>query len=68
MKYPYRSDEQQAALERLPNSPYAFDDHPYLNTARYSLSGYEPYHIEAKALVDKQNTHDNYWWRFYGTN
>ena len=60
--YPYRTDEVQAALEHLQHSPYAFDDMPFLNTQRYSMSGYEPHHIQSKALVDAQGTADNLWW------
>lgn len=62
MNYPYRTDDEQAALEHLPNSPYAFDDQPYLNTQRYSMSGYEPRDVQRKAMVDTQSAMENLWW------
>ena len=62
MKYPYRTDDEQAALEHLPNSPYAFDDKPYLYTKRLSLSGYEKRDIERKAMVDSQGCAEDLWW------
>jgi len=62
MEYPHRTDDEQAALEHLPNSPYAFDDRPYLNTQRYSMSGYEPRDVMRKALVDAQGAMENLWW------
>ena len=54
MNYPYRTEDEQAALDHLPNSPYAFDDKPYLSTQRYSMSGYEPRDVQRKAMVDCQ--------------
>jgi hypothetical protein len=62
MNFPYRSDEQQAALDHVPHGPYAFSDKPYLSTERYSLSGFELRDIEAKKLVDAQGIQDNIWW------
>ena len=60
--YPYRTEDEQAALDHLPNSPYAFDDKPHLSTQRYSMSGYEPRDVKRKAMVDSQGTKDNLWW------
>ena len=64
MSYPYRNDEQQAALDHLPHGPYAFSDKPYLSMERYSLSGFEPRDIVAKRKVDEQGIEDNNYWRF----
>jgi hypothetical protein len=61
MKYPYRSEEQQAALDHIPHGPFVFSDKPYLFTERYSLSGFEPRDIVAKRLVDEQGIQDNIW-------
>lgn len=58
MNYPYRNEDEQQALEHLPHSPYAFDDKPYLNTQRYSMSGYEIREVERKSLVDAQGAKD----------
>ena len=60
--YPYRDDATQAALDHMPNGPYAQVDAPYLFTARYSLTGFEPRDIEGKAKVDAQGVQDNYFW------
>ena len=55
MKYPYRTDAQQAALTRLPATKYSEDDMPFLATQRYSLSpDYEPSDVIAKQQVDLQ--------------
>lgn len=66
MNYPFRSDEQQSALDHLPHGPYAFADKPYLSTMRYSLSGFEPRDIAAKQLVDSQGIEDNTYWYHLG--
>ena len=66
MTYPYRTDEQQAALDHLPHGPYAFADKPYLSTERYSLSGFEPRDIKNKRMVDEQGIQENTYWRFRG--
>jgi len=62
MNYPYRTDDEQAALNHLAHSPFAFDDKPYLTTQRYSMSGYEPRDVQRKALVDAQGAAENLWW------
>jgi hypothetical protein len=56
--YPYRTEDEQEALDHLPNSPYAFDDLPFINTQRYCLSGYEPRDVQRKAMVDCQGAKD----------
>jgi hypothetical protein len=58
MNYIYRNDDEQAALEHLPHSPYAFDDKPFLSTQRYSMSGFEPRDVQRKAMVDSQGAKD----------
>lgn len=59
MNYPYRTDEQQASLERLPATAYAETDMPFLFTQRYSLSpDYEPSDVIAKQQVDTQAAMD----------
>ena len=60
--YPYRDEATQAALDHMPNGPYAQVDAPYLFTARYSLTGFEPRDIEGKAKVDAQGVQDNLHW------
>jgi hypothetical protein len=60
--YPYRDEQQQAALEHLAHGPYASDDKPYLSTQRYSLSGYEPHNIADKQAVDAQGVIENWIW------
>ena len=63
LNYPYRSDEQTTALDRLPSTMYTEDDAPFLRTQRYSLSpDYEPSDILAKQQVDAQGTMDNMYW------
>ena len=58
-KYPYRTDEQQASLERLPSTKYSEDDMPFLATQRYTLSpDYDPSDVLAKAQVDVQGSLD----------
>ena len=58
--YPYRTEEEQAAFERLPSTQYAVDDTPYLHTERYTLSpDYEAADVIAKRLVDMQGAQDN---------
>jgi len=55
VSYPYRTDAQQAALNRLPATKYSEDDMPFLATQRYSLSpDYEPSDVIAKLQVDLQ--------------
>ena len=61
MNYPYRSDEQQSALEHLPHSPYASDDTPFNAINKFCLTGYEPVDVINKAMVDVQGTQDNLW-------
>jgi hypothetical protein len=59
MNYPFRTDEQQASLDRLPATKYSEDDMPFLATQRYSLSpDYEPSDVVAKAQVDLQGALD----------
>jgi hypothetical protein len=59
MNYPFRTDEQQASLERLPATKYSEDDMPFLSTQRYSLSpDYEPSDVMAKQQVDTQGAMD----------
>jgi hypothetical protein len=59
MKYPYRTDAQEAALVRLPATKYSEDDMPFLSTQRYSLSpDYEPSDVIAKQQVDTQGAMD----------
>ena len=59
MSYPYRTDAQQAALNRLPATKYSEDDMPFLATQRYSLSpDYEPSDVIAKQQVDTQGAMD----------
>ncbi len=59
MNYPYRTDEQQASLERLPATKYSEDDMPFLFTQRYSLSpDYENSDVVAKRQVDLQGAMD----------
>jgi hypothetical protein len=62
VNYPYRTDEEQAALEHLPSTPYATDDKPYRSTNSFSLTGYEPVDIVQKSLVDKHGVMDNEYW------
>jgi hypothetical protein len=55
LNYPYRTADQEAALERLPDTAYLEDDMPFLATQRYSLSpDYEPSDVIAKQQVDTQ--------------
>ena len=59
MNYPFRTDEQQASLDRLPATKYSEDDTPFLATQRYSLSpDYEPSDVVAKQQVDTQGSLD----------
>jgi hypothetical protein len=59
MNYPFRSNEQQAALERLPATAYAETDMPFLFTQRYSLSpDFENSDVVAKQQVDTQGALD----------
>jgi hypothetical protein len=63
MSYPYRTDAQQAALERLPATPYSKDDMPFLATQRYQLSpNYDPSDVVAKEQVDLHGCLDNQYW------
>ncbi len=63
MNYPYRTEAQQAALERLPATPYAEADRPFLFTQRYSLSpDYDPSDVVAKQQVDLHGCIDNQYW------
>lgn len=63
MQYPFRSAAEQAAFERMPSTPFAFDDRPYMNTARVCISGnYEPRDLDAKKLLDLSGAADNLWW------
>ena len=66
--YPHRDDATQAALDHMPNGAYAQVDAPYLFTARYSLTGFEPRDIEGKAKVDAQGVQDNAWWHEHTRN
>lgn len=53
MSYPFRNEEDEAALGRLARSAYAEDDKPFLSTARYSLSpDFEFDDVMAKTRVD----------------
>ena len=65
MYYPYRSEEVQAALDHMPNGPYAHIDAPHLFTARYSPTGFEARDIEHKTMVDAHGVQDNLWWYDY---
>ena len=59
LNYPFRTEEQQASLERLPATKYSEDDAPFLATQRYSLSpDYEPSDVIAKQQVDTQAAMD----------
>jgi hypothetical protein len=59
LNYPFRNEEQQASLERLPATKYSEDDMPFLATQRYSLSpDYEPSDVIAKQQVDTQGAMD----------
>ena len=59
MRYPYPTEEDVAALDRLPHTAYAEDDMPFLRTQRYSLSpDYEESDVTAKARVDMQGAMD----------
>ena len=59
MNYPFRTEEQQASLERLSATKYSEDDMPFLATQRYSLSpDYEPSDVIAKQQVDTQGAMD----------
>jgi hypothetical protein len=60
--YPHRTDEAQAALDHMPNGPYAQIDAPHLYTARYSPTGFEKRDIEQKSQVDAQGVQDNLYW------
>ena len=62
MRYPHRTEEQQAALDHLQHSPYASDDTPFTSLNRFCLTGYEPVDVLSKAMVDVQGTQDNSWW------
>jgi hypothetical protein len=55
MTFPFPTDDDIQALERLPRSAYAEDDMPFLRTQRYCLSpDYEPTDVLAKQRVDMQ--------------
>jgi hypothetical protein len=59
MNYPFRTDEQQASLDRLPATAYDECDMPFLFTQRYSLSpDFEPSDVVAKQQVDTQGAMD----------
>lgn len=62
MNYPYRTEEEQSILEHMPHSPYASDDHPFLATQRYSMSGYDPREVDDKSRLDTQGVYDNRYW------
>lgn len=62
MNYPYRTDEEQTALEHMPDSPYDTDDQPHLSIARYSLTHYEPREVADKRALDMQGVLDNAYW------
>ncbi len=62
MKFPYKDDKDLAALARLSQTAYAYDDRPYLSTQRYSLSpDFEQSDVIAKARVDLQSAAENQW-------
>ena len=62
MNFPYPTDEDVAALDRLPHTMYAEDDMPFLRTQRYSLSpDYEVSDVLAKARVDMQGSMEMQW-------
>ena len=59
MNYPYPSEEDTKALERLLHSAYAEEDMPFLRTQRYCLSpDFETSDVTAKARVDLQGALD----------
>lgn len=63
MKYTFRTDTQQRALESLPDSQFISVDKPFLYTQRYSITGgFEPFQLEDKEMVDEQGTQDNQYW------
>jgi hypothetical protein len=62
MNYPYKTDEEQIALEHMPDSPYDTDDQPHLSIARYSLTHYDPREVEEKRILDMQGVLDNAYW------
>ena len=68
MIFPHRTDEEQAALDRLQNTAYATDDAPHLKTQRITMSSdYERQNVEDKSLVDAQGAAANWWWYQYNS-
>ena len=64
--YPYRTEAQEAALDRLPVTAYADIDKPFLFTERYSLSpDFENSDVVAKSQVDLHGCLDNQYWMNY---
>jgi hypothetical protein len=59
LTYPYRTEKEQSTLDHMPHSPYAHDDKPFLNTMRYSMSGYDSRDVADKARLDAQGAADN---------
>jgi hypothetical protein len=61
--FPFRSDAEQSAFERIPFTPFAVEDRPYLNIARVCVAGhYEIRDIAAKRLLDLSGAAENLWW------
>lgn len=59
MRYPFRTEAQEAALNRLPSTAYAECDMPFLFTQRYSISpDFENSDVLAKRQVDVQGAQD----------
>ena len=55
MNFPFPTDDDIQALERLSRSAYAEDDMPFLRTQRYCLSpDFETSDVLAKQRVDMQ--------------
>jgi hypothetical protein len=55
MNFPFPTDDDIQALERLSRSAYAEDDMPFLRTQRYCLSpDFETSDVIAKQRVDMQ--------------
>jgi hypothetical protein len=62
ISYPYRTEAQEAAVNRLPATAYAEIDRPFLFTQRYSLSpDFEPSDVVAKQQVDLHGSMDMLW-------
>lgn len=61
--YPYRNDDAQAAIERMPSTHFGQDDKPEQHTQRYSLSpDYEDKDLDDKSRLNSQGAADNLYW------